>query len=73
MTLIEKAQIMDKEGMRRALTRIAHEIVEKNKGVEDLCFIGIRSRGVPLAERLAQKVREIEGIVVPFGVIDITL
>lgn len=73
MKLTEKTQIMDKAGMRRALTRIAYEIIERNKGVDDLCFIGIRSRGVPLAERLAQKVREIEGKVVPFGVIDITL
>lgn len=71
--MIEKTQIMDQEGMRRALTRIAHEIVEKNKGVDDLCFIGVRSRGVPLARRLAQKVQEIEGKAVPFGVIDITL
>jgi len=73
MKLIDKTQIIDKEGMRRALTRIAHEIVEKNKGVDDLCFIGILSRGLPLARRLAQKVMEIEGKVVPFGVIDITL
>lgn len=72
MKLIEKTQIMDIEAMRRALTRIAHEIVEKNKGVEDLCFIGIRSRGLPLASRLAEKVMEIEGKEVPFGVIDIT-
>ncbi|MEL7568718.1 MAG: bifunctional pyr operon transcriptional regulator/uracil phosphoribosyltransferase PyrR [Dehalobacterium sp.] len=73
MRLIEKTQIMDKEGMRRALTRIAHEILERNKGVDDLCFIGVRSRGLPLARRLAQKIMEIESKAVPFGVIDITL
>ncbi|MGI6686082.1 MAG: bifunctional pyr operon transcriptional regulator/uracil phosphoribosyltransferase PyrR [Bacillota bacterium] len=73
MKLIEKAQIMDEEGMRRALTRMAHEVVERNKGVDNLCFIGIRSRGVPLAERLAKKAMEIEGKVVPFGKIDISL
>lgn len=73
MKLIEKTQIMDKEGIRRALTRIAHEIVENNKGVDDLCIIGIRSRGIPLGERLAQKIKEIEGKTVPIGIIDITL
>ncbi|HHT62986.1 MAG: bifunctional pyr operon transcriptional regulator/uracil phosphoribosyltransferase PyrR [Bacillota bacterium] len=73
MKYIEKAQIMDQEGMRRALTRIAHEIVERNKGVDNLCFIGIRTRGVPLAERLASKVAEIEGKPVPCGKIDISL
>jgi len=73
MKYMEKAQIMDQEGMRRALTRIAHEIVERNKGVDNLCFIGIRSRGVPLAERLARKVSEIEGKCVPFGKIDISM
>ncbi|ATW24868.1 bifunctional pyr operon transcriptional regulator/uracil phosphoribosyltransferase PyrR [Candidatus Formimonas warabiya] len=73
MKLIEKTQIMDKDAMRRALTRIAHEIIERNNGVENLCFIGIRSRGVPLAERLTRKVKEIEGKDLPIGVVDITL
>ncbi|MBE3585154.1 MULTISPECIES: bifunctional pyr operon transcriptional regulator/uracil phosphoribosyltransferase PyrR [Desulfofundulus] len=68
-----KVQILDKEGIRRALTRIAHEIIERNKGTEDLALIGIRRRGVPLAERLAAKIREIEGSVVPVGTLDITL
>lgn len=68
-----KAQIMDQEGIRRALTRIAHEIIERNKGTEDLALVGIRRRGVPLAERLAAKIREIEGKEVPVGVLDITL
>lgn len=71
--LIEKAIIMDEEAIRRALLRISHEIVEKNKGVEGLVFIGIRTRGVPLAERLADIVETIEGVRPPVGVLDITL
>ena len=69
----EKAQILDKEGIRRSLTRIAHEIIERNKGIENLVLIGIRRRGVPLAERLARKIKEIEGCSVPVGILDITL
>ncbi|HWJ03116.1 MAG TPA: bifunctional pyr operon transcriptional regulator/uracil phosphoribosyltransferase PyrR [Verrucomicrobiae bacterium] len=73
MKLVEKNQIMDADGMRRAITRIAHEIIEKNKGTDDLVLIGIRRRGVPLAERLRAKVKEIEGVSLPMGVLDITL
>lgn len=69
----EKAQIMDNDGIRRALTRVAHEIVERNKGLEDLVLIGIRRRGVPLAQRLAGKLQEIEGRTPPIGILDITL
>jgi pyrimidine operon attenuation protein/uracil phosphoribosyltransferase len=69
----EKTQILDGEGIRRALTRIAHEIIERNKGTEDLVLIGIRRRGAPMAERLAARIREIEGHTVPVGVLDITL
>jgi pyrimidine operon attenuation protein/uracil phosphoribosyltransferase len=64
---------MDAEGMRRALTRIAHEIVERNKGTERLVLIGIRTRGVPLAQRIAQKISLIEGSLPPVGFVDITL
>ena len=64
---------MDKEAIRRALLRIAHEIVEKNKGVEGLCLIGIRTRGVILAERLQKNIKEIEGCDLPVGILDITL
>jgi len=71
--LQEKAQIMDAEGIRRALTRISHEILEKNKGTQDLVLIGIRRRGVPLAQRIAAKIKEIEGTAVPLGMLDITL
>ncbi|MBI3014838.1 MAG: bifunctional pyr operon transcriptional regulator/uracil phosphoribosyltransferase PyrR [Candidatus Tectomicrobia bacterium] len=64
---------MDSEGIRRALTRIAHEILERNKGCQELALIGVRTRGVFLARRLAAKIQEIEGTVVPLGIIDITL
>ena len=73
MTLQEKAVILDADGIRRALTRIAHEIIEKNKGVDNVALIGIRRRGVPLAERLAKRIAEIEGGTVPIGILDITL
>lgn len=73
MQIIEKNQIMDENGVRRALTRIAHEIIEKNKGVENIYLVGIRNRGVPLAERLVKRIKEIEGTDLPIGVVDITL
>jgi pyrimidine operon attenuation protein / uracil phosphoribosyltransferase len=68
-----KARIADAEGIRRMLTRIAHEIVERNKGPEEIVLVGIRRRGVPLARRLADLIREIEGTRVPLGILDITL
>ncbi|WP_420832943.1 bifunctional pyr operon transcriptional regulator/uracil phosphoribosyltransferase PyrR [Sporohalobacter salinus] len=68
-----KKDILDQEGIQRVLTRISHEILEKNKGLEDLVIIGIRTRGVPLAERIADKIAEIEGEEVQVGVLDITL
>ncbi len=71
--LREKTRIIDQDGIRRALTRIAHEIIERNKGTDNLVLIGIRRRGVPLARRLAEKIKEIEGSQVPVGVLDITL
>ncbi|MFA5063290.1 MAG: bifunctional pyr operon transcriptional regulator/uracil phosphoribosyltransferase PyrR [Candidatus Omnitrophota bacterium] len=69
----EKAKILDKDAISRALTRIAHEIVEKNKGTENLCLVGIRSRGVYLAQRLSFCIKNIEGKNVPTGALDITL
>jgi len=71
--LVEKTVIMDETAMRRALARIAHEIVEKNKGVEKVVLVGIRRRGGPIAERLARLIEEIEGVKVPVGILDITL
>jgi pyrimidine operon attenuation protein/uracil phosphoribosyltransferase len=69
----EKARIMDADAIRRALTRIAHEILEKNRGTGELAVVGIRRRGVPLARRLALRLQEIEGNEVAVGVLDITL
>ncbi len=71
--LTDKTVLMDSEGIRRALTRISHEIVEKNKGVENIVLVGIRTRGVPIAERLAGTIEAIEGKRPPVGVLDITL
>ncbi len=68
-----KARLMDETAVNRALTRIAHEILEKNGGCENLCLIGIRRRGEPLARRVAEKIAAIEGREVPVGVLDITL
>lgn len=71
--LIEKAVILDCQAMKRAWLRVAHEISERNKGVQDLLLVGIRTRGVPLARRLAQNVAAIEGVQLPVGILDITL
>ena len=69
----EKAEIIDGDGLRRAITRIAHEVIERNGGALNLVLVGIRRRGVPLAERLAKKIQEFEGIEAPVGALDITL
>ena len=66
-----KAQIMDEAAVNRALARISHEIVEKNKGVENVVLVGIRRRGEPIAERIRRSICRIEGISVPCGSIDI--
>jgi len=71
--LKEKAQILDGEQIRRALTRIAHEIIERNRGTDKLMLVGIRTRGVPLANRLASLIKEIEGTELPVGELDISL
>ena len=68
-----KAQVMDAVAMERALRRIAHEILERNKGVEELVLIGVRTRGVPLARRLSAYLTQIEHHPVPVGAVDITL
>ena len=69
----KKTVVLDHSAINRALTRIAHEIVERNKGGEDLVLIGIKTRGLPLAKRLQEKIFQIEQVEVPFGEIDITL
>ncbi|MCA0969348.1 bifunctional pyr operon transcriptional regulator/uracil phosphoribosyltransferase PyrR [Halobacillus litoralis] len=68
-----KATVLDDAAIRRALTRISHEIIEKNKGVEDLVLVGVKTRGVPIARRLKEKIQEIEGVALPEGELDITL
>lgn len=70
--MIEKAEIMDENGIMRAVTRIAHEIIERNKGIKDVILIGIQRRGVPLAKLIAQKIFEVEGVQIPVGILDIT-
>ena len=71
--LVEKSKIMDTARMKRALSRLASEIVEENQGAKDLYIVGIRRRGVPLAERIAEKIEQLEGEKPLYGIIDITL
>ena len=73
MTTREKGTVMDAAHIRRALARIAHEILERNKGAERLVLIGIRNRGDTLAKRIQKHIKEIESAEVPLGVLDITL
>ena len=72
-TLVDKTVLMDKDAIRRALTRISHEIVERNKGTAGIVLVGIRSRGIPLAERIAAAIEKIEGTRPAIGILDITL
>lgn len=67
-----KANLFDENAIRRAIVRIAHEIIEKNVGVENLCIVGIKTRGVPIAERLAETIFNIEGKRVSVGTLDIS-
>jgi len=71
--LREKAQVLDDAALDRALTRIAHEILERNGGAKDLAFVGLRTRGVTLAQRLQAKIAAIDGAQLPVGTLDITL
>jgi pyrimidine operon attenuation protein/uracil phosphoribosyltransferase len=73
MKIVEKAQLMSAAEIDRTLQRLAHEIVEKSGGTKDLALIGIRRRGVPLAQRIAQAMRGIDGVEIPVGTLDITL
>lgn len=70
---MQKAKIMDEKAIGRAITRISHEIIEKNKGVENVVLIGIKTRGVPVATRIADKIETIEGKQIQIGEMDITL
>jgi len=65
--------VLDTGDIARALTRIAHEILERNKGAGDLVLLGIPSRGVPLARRIAARIQDVEGVAVPVGALDITM
>jgi pyrimidine operon attenuation protein/uracil phosphoribosyltransferase len=73
MTLREKAKILDEEGIKRILVRIAHEILEKNKSLEELAIVGIRSRGAFIAQRIIRLIEEIGQTEIPLGILDITL
>lgn len=71
--LVEKSKIMDGSRIKRALSRLASEIVEENQGAKDLYIVGIRRRGVPLAQRIAEKIEQLEGEKPLLGILDITL
>ncbi len=73
MKILEKNILMDSTAINRAITRIAHEIIEKNKGTEQVVLLGIRSRGVPLAKRIAAEIEKIDNVKIPVGSLDITL
>lgn len=68
-----KSVLLDDKAVQRTLVRISHEIIEKNKGVENIVLVGVKRRGVPLAQRLAKQIAEIEGVEVSVGSVDITL
>jgi len=69
----KKDQLLDKKALDRTITRMTHEILERNQGTDDLCLIGIRTRGVNLANRIMKKVRDIEDTELPLGILDITM
>ena len=72
-TMNEKTKILDEAAISRAIKRISHEILEKNKGTENLLLVGIKTRGTPLANRIQQQIKEIEGVDVETGELDISL
>lgn len=71
--MVKKAQIMDSQTMNRTINRISHEILERNQGAENLCILGVKTRGVILAKKICENIKRFEGINVPFGEIDITM
>lgn len=68
-----KAKVVDQDGLNRVITRIAHEILERNKGTQNLVLIGMRTRGEFLARRIFEKIKQIENIEIPLGILDVTL
>ncbi|MDZ7263255.1 MAG: bifunctional pyr operon transcriptional regulator/uracil phosphoribosyltransferase PyrR [candidate division KSB1 bacterium] len=68
-----KAKIIDEVGLRRTVTRLAHEILERNRGAENLVIVGVRTRGVYLAQRIIHEIEKIEGKKLPLGILDITM
>ncbi len=73
MTSISRKNILDSNGVKRAITRLSHEILEANKGVDNLVLVAIRSGGVRLADMIAEKIKEVENVDIPVGIVDITL
>ena len=73
MNVVIKARVIDKEGLDRTINRLALEIVERNKGVDKLAIIGVRTRGASIAQRIVKKIKEIENKNVPLGILDVTL
>ncbi len=72
MSFIRKAELIDETGLKRTITRLAHEIIEKNRGSEKLAIVGMRTRGVYVAERVAKAIEQIEGQPVPLGSLDVS-
>ncbi len=73
MTLKEKSKLMDEQMIKRTLMRISHEILERNKGTNEIAVVGIRNRGANLASRIVKMIKEIDGNEIPLGILDITL
>ncbi len=70
---MKKKEVVDAVTMKRALTRITYEIIERNKGVQDVVLVGIKTRGIYLAKRLGERLKQLEGVEVPVGEIDVTM
>ena len=73
LTIINEVRIMDKEAIKRALLKISHEILARNNGPENLVLIGLRTRGVFIAERIASMIKGIENATIPVGILDVTM
>ncbi len=71
--MTKRTLIMDETAIARALARITHELIERNKGVSNVCLLGVKTRGVPLAQKLYENIKKFEGVEVPLGELDITL